>query len=363
METKLCNLIYKIIDNRGRNPKKYSKQGHPIIDNYLIRNELYPNINKVKRFIDDNTYHNFIRKHSKRNDILITLVGNSMGNVSLMPDDNSEIIQNTIGLRSNNKINQLYLFYLLLSKHKQITKLNRGSAQPSIKVADLLDIKLTIPSKLIQNKISKALFSIDSKIILNRQIKHNLIKLANYLFLRSFSDSYKRIDKLGKYLNIYDKKSTSLSKRVRLKIPGKYPYIGATSILGYINNYKLNGDYILLSEDGTVHDAKYHPIVRYVHGKFWPSDHVHILSGKNITNEWLYLFLKNVDIKGLITGAVVPKINQRNLKSISINVPSIKRITAFQQTINPIFQYIKASNKQNKTLTCLKHDLLLKFFN
>ena len=163
MEIFLRDLISHIVDNRGKNPNSYSNEGIPVIDNYLISDNYYPDLSKVNRYISFDTYNNFIRSKTIENDVLITLVGNGYGNVALSPK-NSIIIQNTIGLRTNEKCLQKYLYYLLLSKKADIRNLNRGCAQPSIKVSDLLNLNFFIheiyEQRHIVNTISSALISL-----------------------------------------------------------------------------------------------------------------------------------------------------------------------------------------------------------
>lgn len=146
MQYKLKELVNHIVDNRGKNPPYYTQAGIPVIDNYLINNSYYPNLKNVSRFIDENLFNNFIRCKSQKDDILITLVGNGLGNCCLCPN-NTVIIQNTIGLRLNGALClQKYIFYQLTTKAEQIKQLNRGASQPSAKVSDLLDIKLSVPN-------------------------------------------------------------------------------------------------------------------------------------------------------------------------------------------------------------------------
>lgn len=100
VQHKLKETIEYIVDNRGRNPDYYCSDGVPIIDNFMIRNSLYPDLNMATRFIDENLYQNFIRKYNEEDDILITLVGNGIGNITLFPKDKAVIIQNTLGFRA-----------------------------------------------------------------------------------------------------------------------------------------------------------------------------------------------------------------------------------------------------------------------
>ena len=141
---KLSDLIEKIIDNRGKNPDYYCEEGIPVIDNYLINNNYHPKLNLVNRYIDHNIYNSFLRGHIKHDDLLITLVGNGFGNCCLAPNEKVAIIQNTIGLRVNDKCLSKYLYYLILSKQSKIKLLNRGAVQPSIKVSDLTNIEICV---------------------------------------------------------------------------------------------------------------------------------------------------------------------------------------------------------------------------
>ncbi len=137
----LGEIVELVIDNRGRNPKSYSESGIPVIDNHLITSEGEPDLNKVKRYLDEEIYSSFIRKYNQKGDVLITLVGNGYGKVAVSPNTKCIIIQNTIGLRCKAGFDNSYLYYLLRHNRVSLTNLNRGAAQPSIKVGDILNLK------------------------------------------------------------------------------------------------------------------------------------------------------------------------------------------------------------------------------
>ena len=166
-QCKLGETINYIVDNRGKNPSYYCDKGIPVIDNYMIKNNCYPNLNEASRFIDDEIYENFIRKYNEFDDTLITLVGNGIGNVTMFPKTKSVIIQNTLGLRFNE--NKKFMFYLMLFKNKDILLLNRGMAQPNIRQDELLDIDIKLPALDEQNKISDFFFKLDNLITLHQR--------------------------------------------------------------------------------------------------------------------------------------------------------------------------------------------------
>ena len=200
-------MVEVIIDNRGRNPKHYCKRGIPVIDNFMIKNDKFPNLEDAKRFLDERTYKTFIRKFTNHKDVLITLVGNGYGNVTQSPYKESAIIQNTVGLRGGAKLNNDFLFYNLKFNNEEILNLDRGAVQPSIKVGDLMDLEISLPALKEQKAIAEILSSLDDKIdLLHRQNK-TLENLAETLFRHYFIDNAKddwKVGKLGDIISVIE---------------------------------------------------------------------------------------------------------------------------------------------------------------
>ena len=133
---------------------------------------------------------------------------------------------------------------------------------------------------------------------------------------------YKTV-KLSELLVNFDSKRIPLSSRERAQKQGKYPYYGATSILDYVDEYLFDGSYILLGEDGTVMNPDGSPVLQRVSGKFWLNNHAHILKNTDkVDFDFLYYLLKNTKVTGAVTGAVQPKISQKNLYAIEATIPT-----------------------------------------
>ena len=123
----------------------------------------------------------------------------------------------------------------------------------------------------------------------------------------------------------FDSKRRPLSSAQRENIKGQYPYYGAAGIIDYVKDYIFDGKYLLVAEDGTVTDNAGYPTLQLTDGKFWVSNHAHILQGDSyIETKFLYYALKNQNIRAFVTGAVQPKLNQENLNSILFPYPSLK---------------------------------------
>lgn len=166
-QRKLKDIIEYIVDNRGKNPPYYCSEGIPVIDNFMIQNTLYPDLQTATRFIDSALYNDFIRKYNEEDDTLLTLVGNGIGNITLFPKEKAVIIQNTLGFRA--KKNRKFLFFLLMANNEKLLKLDRGMAQPSIRQDEILDIDIHVPSESEQTEIGKYFTSIDNLITLHQR--------------------------------------------------------------------------------------------------------------------------------------------------------------------------------------------------
>ncbi len=218
-QRKLGETVDYIIDNRGKNPKSYTEDGIPVIDNFMIQNNRYPNLNKTNRFIDAKTYNYFIRKYIEENDILVTLVGNGIGNIALAPKTLSVIIQNTLGFRFSN-YDYNFMYYSLLFESPQIKKLDRGMAQPSIRQDELLSIDLNIPEFEEQQKIGQFFKKIDDTIALHQDAIQRQQDLKKALLQKLFPVNGERIPTV-RFANFKEKweqrKLNSIVERITRK--------------------------------------------------------------------------------------------------------------------------------------------------
>lgn len=298
-------------------------------------------------------------------DILLSMIG-TVGNVyqerSAFPD---YAIKNLALLKFHgDELLSNWMNYYLQSKKGQ-SKIHQrlsGGTQQYISLTDLRNIEITLPNRDQMELCIKPLRYLDDLILKNNQINDNLISLAAALFNKYFPNINSGNEMIGNFISNYDRLRKPLSKKERLSIPGKYRYIGATSVNDYINKYNFDGIYLLLGEDGTVEDDNGYPILQYISGKFWPNNHAHVLQGKNVSTEWLYLFFKQRKITSIVTGAVQKKISQKNLNSLSISIPDKDKLARFNTIINPIFKNIRIIESENHSLEKIKIELLSKLF-
>jgi type I restriction enzyme S subunit len=253
-----------------------------------------------------------------------------------------------------------------------------SSAQANISGDDIGDFKFMLPDLPVQKKIASILGAYDEKIENNNKIIKNLEETAQTIFNEWFINfkfpGYEKvkmvdsemgeipegweISSLGEISNNHDSKRRPLSSMERAKRKGKIPYYGANGVLDYIDESIFSGEYILFAEDGTVKTDKGTPVIYLVDADFWVNNHAHIISGKSVSNYYIYLSLRTINVDPYITGGVQPKITQQNLNSILVIVPDNEIKKRFEVFISSIFRKIRMAEKENVSLKS-QRDLLL----
>jgi len=131
--------------------------------------------------------------------------------------------------------------------------------------------------------------------------------------------------KLGDVIELFDHKRVPLNSRERRERQGPYPYYGAQGIIDHIDDYRFDGRYILVAEDGENLNSRKLPLAMFADGKFWVNNHAHVLRGKAevVDDRFLFSCLNHADIKPYVTGAAQPKLSQANLRLIEIPRPPL----------------------------------------
>ena len=155
--------------------------------------------------------------------------------------------------------------------------------------------------------------------------------------------------KLSDLCEILDAKRKPLSALQRAKKQGIYPYYGAQGIIDHLDEYLLDGEYLLVAEDGAKLETRNQPIANIAKGKIWVNNHAHVLgsNGKCPLN-LLGFILNNMNISPYVTGCAQPKLNQENLRNIEIELPS--HIDSIASILSSLDRKIELNNKINADL-------------
>ncbi len=118
-----------------------------------------------------------------------------------------------------------------------------------------------------------------------------------------------------------------ISQTVREKMAGTFPYYGPTSIQGYINEYRVEGEYALIGEDGD-HFLKWQdqPMTQLVTGCFNVNNHAHLVKGTKNLTAWFYHYFSRRDLTPYLTrqGAGRFKLTKQILIGIPCALPPTK---------------------------------------
>lgn len=146
-------------------------------------------------------------------------------------------------------------------------------------------------------------------------------------------------------VNILDTVRQPINRKERMKrIENKeilYPYYGATGQVDYIDDYLLDGEYVLLGEDGAPFLNPLENKAYIVNGKFWVNNHAHILQSKT-NNKFLCYYLNTVNYKELVTGTTRYKLTQAAMKRIIVPVPPLPEQERIVAHIEELFSELDA---------------------
>jgi len=174
-----------------------------------------------------------------------------------------------------------------------------------------------------------------------------------------------KILRIGEICEILDKYRKPITKKYR--VTGNIPYYGATGIVDWVDKYIFDETLVLVGEDG----AKWASGERtafIIEGKSWVNNHVHVLRPdlSLVTHKWLAYFLTSIDLSPWVTGLTVPKLNQAQLCSIKVLLPSLDEQNRIVNKLDDIFceidKGIQSCKDQIENYRQLKSCLLSKEF-
>ena len=120
-----------------------------------------------------------------------------------------------------------------------------------------------------------------------------------------------------------------------------YPYYGATGQVDWIDDYMLDGTFILLGEDGAPFLEKFADKAYVVSGKIWVNNHAHILK-PNCDITYLTYYLNRYDYSECVNGSTRLKLTQADMKNMTIVLPPLAEQHRIAGRIDKIFRMLDA---------------------
>lgn len=159
-----------------------------------------------------------------------------------------------------------------------------------------------------------------------------------------------RIKPLGKICTNYDSRRIPITEKDRVK--GEIPYIGASGVIDYINDFIFDEDLLCVSEDGANLVARTYPIAFSISGKTWVNNHAHVLKfSHKYTQDIVESYLNMINLQDFLTGMAQPKLNRAKLDIIPIPLPEEEEQ---QKIANCLYEVDKIITEQSNKVEQLK---------
>mgnify|MGYP000936804177 FL=1 len=124
-------------------------------------------------------------------------------------------------------------------------------------------------------------------------------------------------------------------------IPGIYPVVTSTSIMGYHNTYKANGPGVVTGRSGTIGE------VQYITENYWPHNtSLYVKDFKGNHPKFVYYFMKNFGTGRAKSGSAVPTLNKNNLSGIDVKVPDYEIQVRIADILSSYDDLIENNQKQ-----------------
>jgi type I restriction enzyme S subunit len=164
-------------------------------------------------------------------------------------------------------------------------------------------------------------------------------------------------------VEIHNTKRQPLNGREREGRKGGFPYCGANGVVDYIDDYRFDGEYVLIAEDGG-YWGKHQPSSYIMRGKFWVNNHAHVVCAKDgeTTNVFFSQILNYLNIDPFIGGDARGKLTKAILTQLAIPLPPLPEQKKIAHILSTVQRSIEAQERIIQTTTELKKALMHKLF-
>ncbi len=210
-----------------------------------------------------------------------------------------------------------------------VTSQADGTMSKRITVQRLLSYQFALPPIEEQRRMAVVLQAMEA--VIGTMLKAKDLawstNLASYEAAMTAADSHWESATIGQALQIENRGRKPLSSIVRAGMQGEFPYYGATGKLDSISEYRFEGTYALIGEDGD-HFLKYNKqsMTQLVSGRFNVNNHAHVIAGTaKCLTEWFYHYYRYRDVRPWLAkqGSGRLKLKKATLEEMPIALPPI----------------------------------------
>jgi type I restriction enzyme S subunit len=265
------------------------------------------------------------RTRLKRSDLLITITGNSVGNVALVDEELGEAyISQHVGLvRLSDPLQGSYVCRFLApgsAGNEQIFASQSGQSKPGLSLKNLQEFLVALPPVAEQRAITTALWDVDALlakidqlIAKKRDLKQAAMQqlLTGQTRLPGFSGEWevKRLGDVCPLQRGFDLLTTNLRQ-------GPYPVVYSNGVSSYHNTFMVKGPGVVTGRSGTIGN------VHFVSEDFWPHNtSLWVTNFKGNSPKFVFYLLGSLALENFGTGSGVPTLNRNDVHAHRVSVP------------------------------------------
>ncbi len=342
--------------------ENYVSEGVPVLRGINLNNDVIEEENFV--FLTETKADKLLNSNTFRNDVLLTSQG-TVGDVGIIPENSKfqryVLSQNLMKITPEpNIVTPYYIFYFLQTRllQNELFKYVYGLGVPAIAqpLTTFRNLHIVFPQKISeQEKIISILSNFDNLIYSYRETIRHVENLKTGLMQKLFhpkENKKLRKIKLGKIVKF---SSGEFLPEKNQKL-GDIPVYGGNGINGWHNKSMVNEPTIVFGRVGA-HCGSVH----ITNSPSWITDNAIFVKelSEEVLVDYLFRFLKRLNINLLAEVSAQPKISQGILKQILIRYPIDKKIQ--QKTIfilNNMDSRIRILDSKKSNIQNLKNTLL-----
>ncbi len=339
----------------------------------------------------------FTRYEAVPGDLIFTAAG-TLGQVGLIPVDAKypKYIISNKQMRARldpARVDPLYAYYWFSSPEMiaYVERHNTGSSVPLINLSVLRNLPIPLPPIKVQRQILACVMPFDDKIELNRRMNETLEAMARAifkswfvdfdpvrakaegrqpqgipahtadLFPNSFQDSPLgpipkgwEVGRLDQFLQL--KRGYDLPSKSRVE--GPVPLCSASGITGSHNEAKVKGPGVVTGRSGLL--GKVFLLLR----DFWPlNTTLYVREFRRVGPYSAYHLLRHVGLDRFNAGSAVPTLNRNHVHNLPLPMAKATLYEAFDDLVQPMYELIKANERESDTLESTRDTLLPKLLS
>ena len=334
---KLGELTTKV--GSGSTPKGgnavYTSVGHCFVRSqnvgmgYLILDDI--------AHIDDDIHQKHKATELNEDDVLLNITGASIGRTAIATKEieGGNVNQHVCIIRANSKVSPKFLCNYIQTKKIQnyIQSLQTGGSREGLNFEQIRSFPISLPNIAEQNKIAQLLDKLNERIATQNKIIEDLKKLKSAISKKLLCNDKWTTYKIQDIAEIGRGRVISSVEIDRQKHPLYPVYSSQTSnngIMGYLDNYMFDGEYITWTTDGANAGT-----VFYRKGKF---NCTNVCGTLKILPKFdcyfVSLVLQQATQKYVSSNLANPKLMNNTMASIKIKMPNIET----QKQLSKVFQ-------------------------